>query len=145
MESSASSDNSDSEDVVCMPQFELPSVETFKPAIRNKALPLKVPSPFYREKEYQPKKSNRVLTSKENMEAIEEKQKMKEEEARKKAERKLARKKEKEERVKQKRCTGGNFTAKELELFQRRYDNGYDLINDDRYNQWLKVRDACIQ
>ena len=98
---SSSSDNSDSEDVVCMPQFELPSVETFKSAIRNKALPLKVPSPFYREKEYQPKKSNRVLTSKENMEAIEEKQKMKEEEARKKAERKLeheARKKKKKKK-----------------------------------------------
>ena len=36
-------------------------------------------------------------------------------------------------------CTGGNFTAKELELFQRRYDNGYDLTNDDRYNQWLSL------
>lgn len=40
VESSSSSDNSDSEDVVCMPQFELPSVETFEPPIHNKALPL---------------------------------------------------------------------------------------------------------
>ncbi len=30
------------------------------------------------------------------------------------------------------------FTAKELELFSKRFENGYDLTHDDRYNLWLK-------
>ena len=30
------------------------------------------------------------------------------------------------------------FTAKELELFTTRFENGFDLTHDDRYNLWLK-------
>ena len=143
---SPSSSTDSSEEVVHMPQFESP---VFKTAIRNKAIPtLKVPVPLYKEKD-QPIKSRRVLTSKENLEAMEQKQKLKEEEIKIKAERKLqreAKKREKQERAKQKKtktkCDSGDFSPTELELFQRRFDNGYDLKTDDRYNQWLKARDA---
>ena len=31
-----------------------------------------------------------------------------------------------------------SFSCEELELFQRRYENGYDLTHDVRYNLWLK-------
>ena len=30
------------------------------------------------------------------------------------------------------------FTADEEELFARRYENGYNLTHDSRYNQWLE-------
>ena len=33
--------------------------------------------------------------------------------------------------------TGETFTMAELALFKRRYENGYDLKTDSRYNQWL--------
>ena len=29
------------------------------------------------------------------------------------------------------------YTEKKLELFQKRYENGYDLLHDDRYNAWV--------
>ncbi len=34
------------------------------------------------------------------------------------------------------------FTAKERECFQQRYEEGYDLTHDERYNEWLKQHDA---
>ncbi len=33
---------------------------------------------------------------------------------------------------------GPDFTEGEIKLFERRYENGYDLEGDDRYNYWLK-------
>ena len=30
-----------------------------------------------------------------------------------------------------------DFTEKEWTIFTRRYENGYDLQGDDRYNPWL--------
>jgi hypothetical protein len=32
------------------------------------------------------------------------------------------------------------FTEDELSLFERRYENGYDLKGDSRYNLWLKLK-----
>lgn len=32
------------------------------------------------------------------------------------------------------------FTEKELQLFETRFENGYDLTTDDRYNAWLKTK-----
>ena len=29
------------------------------------------------------------------------------------------------------------FTVEEIEKFQRRFENGYDIVTDERYNQWL--------
>jgi hypothetical protein len=31
------------------------------------------------------------------------------------------------------------FSAEELEKFECRYENGYDLITDERYNRWLRM------
>ena len=32
------------------------------------------------------------------------------------------------------------FTEAEEILFQKRFEEGYDLTNDDRYNTWLKLQ-----
>lgn len=32
-----------------------------------------------------------------------------------------------------------NFTEQEMKKFTTRYENGYDLKSDERYNLWLKV------
>ena len=32
-----------------------------------------------------------------------------------------------------------NFTAQEMKKFTTRYENGYNLKCDERYNAWLKV------
>ena len=34
------------------------------------------------------------------------------------------------------------FTSAERECYERRYEEGYDLTQDDRYNQWLRVHYA---
>ena len=31
------------------------------------------------------------------------------------------------------------FTDKEIKQFEARYENGFDLVSDDRYNQWLTL------
>jgi hypothetical protein len=42
------------------------------------------------------------------------------------------------------------FTLEGQELFKRRYENGYDLTNDQKYNQWLRCyhpgrdQSACV-
>ena len=30
------------------------------------------------------------------------------------------------------------FSSEELKKFEKRFDNGYDLQHDERYNLWLK-------
>ena len=32
-----------------------------------------------------------------------------------------------------------SFTKAELEKFTKRYENGYDLLIDKRYNKWLEL------
>uniref|UniRef100_A0A1X7UI85 Uncharacterized protein n=1 Tax=Amphimedon queenslandica TaxID=400682 RepID=A0A1X7UI85_AMPQE len=34
--------------------------------------------------------------------------------------------------------TGDEFSAEEMQLFRKRFDNGYDLEHDVRYNEWKK-------
>ena len=112
-----------------MPQFESP---VFKTAIRNKAIPtLKVPVPLYKEKD-QPIKSRHVLTSKENLEAMEQKQKLKEEEIKIKAERKLqreAKKREKQERELSRRKPRQNVIVEISHLQNLNFSRG-DLTMD---------------
>lgn len=148
----SSQSDSSSEDFVQMPPFE-PNKFTpnkVKPAVRRKQLSLELPSPVYKEKIHQPKQSNRVLTSLENMRALEEKERKKEAEAKEKAEkrrqRELKRIEKQQTKAKKKKpkknCNDvPPFSPDELELFERRFENGYDLDIDDRYNQWLKRRD----
>lgn len=145
------SDSSEEEetDRVEMPKFESITItpdNAVKPAIRKNALSLRIPSPLYKEKTHQPKQSNRVLTSLENMRAMEEKQRKKEEEAKKKEEKRLQREKKKSQKKNPKKRTGtkygAHFSASEIELFERRLENGYDLTTDSRYNQWLEQCDG---
>ncbi len=35
-----------------------------------------------------------------------------------------------------------SFTAEEEAKFAKRFENGYDLVHDTRYNHWLSVRHA---
>ena len=129
------------------------------------------------------KSCGRVLTSVENLKAIEEKERLKKEKEKQKEERKQRieqKKKEKAEQAEKRRknieakklerlneakCTRGpgqrktvrserdgkyvsesdktqrmTFTEDEIKLFERRFENGYDLKNDERYNTWLKTR-----
>ena len=37
-----------------------------------------------------------------------------------------------------------SFSSEELKKFQKRFDNGYDLQHDKRYNLWLKLHGASI-
>lgn len=37
-----------------------------------------------------------------------------------------------------------NFTEEEEELFQRRYENGYDLKHDEHYNEWISLNHPSI-
>ena len=111
---------------------------------------------------HQPKKSSRVLTSEENLRLLKEKEKKKTEEAEKKRKKKEEQDKKKEENAKKKKkeedakkkdqtekeadaivrskldCP--DFTEEELILFKQRYDNGYDLLHDERYNLWVKLK-----
>ena len=42
------------------------------------------------------------------------------------------------------------FAEEELQLFQRRYEEGFDICDDERYNHWLRVHhpemlhDECV-
>ena len=82
--SSSSPASGSTEDLVQMPEFESSSEDdkVIMPAPHS-ALGLKIPPPLYKTKQHQVKKSARVLTSRENREALEEKQKKKEEEMQK--------------------------------------------------------------
>lgn len=31
------------------------------------------------------------------------------------------------------------FTAQEIQLFEKRYENNYDLVHDARYNHWKLI------
>jgi hypothetical protein len=119
-----------------------------------------------------------VLTSVENIRAMEKKEREKKEKARLKEERKRDMEKKRKERAKlaaekkqrieakkierariqkersqlqnrkktAKRLTHEkehhySFTEEEIKLYERRFENGYDLKTDERYNAWLKGRD----
>ena len=89
-ESSVSSSGEDGSDMtVLMPEFEASSPDVFMPAVCTRALHLEYPSPVFQQMKHQPKMSCHVLTSKENLDAIEEKQGKKEETLKQKVEKKL--------------------------------------------------------
>ena len=35
------------------------------------------------------------------------------------------------------------FSVEEFSLFTKRFDNGYDLKTDERYNLWLSIAHPC--
>ena len=114
-----------------------------------------------------PKSCGRVLTSVENLKAMEEKERAKKDKIKQQEERKRRmeqRRKEKVEQAEEKRKNSEakkqkqmsnptprkaqrsqkaaqlSFTVDEVKWFERRFENGYDLKNDERYNAWLKTR-----
>ena len=40
--------------------------------------------------------------------------------------------------TKDNQCEDKTFTAKEITLFKTRFEEGYDITDDERYNEWLK-------
>ena len=34
------------------------------------------------------------------------------------------------------------FTSEEIQLFEKRYENGYDLTHDTQYNKWKDLHEA---
>ena len=40
--------------------------------------------------------------------------------------------------TKDNQCEDKIFTAKEITLFKTRFEEGYDITDDERYNEWLK-------
>ena len=93
------------------------------------------------------KSSGRVLTSLENMKLMEAKEKEKAEKERLKLERQEKKEAKKSARAKKKVKPSAKqtpaietFTPDEIKLFTQRFDNGYDLKHDERYNMWLKEK-----
>ncbi len=99
-----------------------------------------------------------VLTSLDNIEKMEVKEKEKEEKQRQKEERARIRQQKKLDKEKSKKSKEQskkskeqskkskavikkeNFTIKELQLFEKRFQNGYDLETDERYNLWREQK-----
>ena len=90
---------------------------------------LQIPAPTVVDPPRVQEKSSRVLTGAENMKILKRKEEEKEEKARVQAEKKALRELKKAAKKAQ-------FTDKEIELFERRYENGYDLNDDVQYNKW---------
>ena len=85
----------------------------------------------------------KVLTSTENLKLIEKKEREKREKIDLKESRRREREARREEKIqekekkKQKIDASMKFTPQEVELFERRHENGYDLTIDSRYMLWL--------
>ena len=106
---------------------------------------LKTPVPPSKPNPDKTKSCGRVLTSLENirkMEAAElekkEKDRLKEERKAKRALKKKSKHQVKKDKEGVSKAVETEFTAEELKLFERRFENGYDLTTDKRYNLWLK-------
>uniref|UniRef100_A0A1X7UZB3 Uncharacterized protein n=1 Tax=Amphimedon queenslandica TaxID=400682 RepID=A0A1X7UZB3_AMPQE len=97
-------------------------------------------------------KESRVLTNDENLKRMEEKEREREAIAKEKARKKELREQKKVDKANSKKkrvindksdnkadpVTGDAFSAEEMHLFRKRFDNGYDLEHDARYNEWKK-------
>ena len=135
-----------------LPDSPLPDV--YQPALKHSSLDrfLDCPDPPQRRPAVNEQHSVRVLTSSENLKRMEEKEKEKQRKAREKEEqnrdkrRKLLRNSRnsntKGQRglvLKKKTSSRITFSEQELAKFTRRYENGYDIATDERYNAWLRI------
>ena len=116
-----------------------PVSDKYVPAEKHAPLASYLDSPNYRRIAVTHTKSSiRVLTSAENLQRIEHKEKEKQAKQQEKEER--ARRREERRGLQkgqgsQKRVAP--FSVEELVMFNTRYENGYDLSTDSRYNEWL--------
>ena len=99
---------------------------------------LKLPFPASKAQPKKTKSCGSLLTSQSNLEQLKLKEKEKEEKRRVPEEKRLEREQRKIEKANLKKGKA-DFTPKEIELFTTRFDNGYDLKHDTRYNLWLKI------
>ena len=136
-----------------LPDSPLPDV--YQPALKHSSIDcfLDCPDPPQRRPAVNDEHSIRVLTSSENLKRMEEKEKEKQRKAREKEERakqrqakKALKEQQKQQQQRPKRVCPQKkassritFSEEELAKFTRRYENGYDIATDERYNAWLQI------
>ena len=136
-----------------LPDSPLPDV--YQPALKHSSIDcfLDCPDPTQRRPAVNEQHSIRVLTSSENLKKMEEKEKEKQRKAREKEERakqrqakKALKEQQKQQQQRPKRVCPQKkassritFSEEELAKFTRRYENGYDIATDERYNAWLQI------
>ncbi len=134
-----------------------PLPECYQPVIRHSSIDQFLASPVLPQRRPISTEigSRRVLTSSENLMRIELKEKEKQRKAQEKEERAKLREAKK---AQQERTKGGarkqqrpqakkssntsksiTFSDSEVAKFNQRYENGYDITTDERYNLWLNV------
>ena len=131
-----------------------PFPRSYQPALKQSSLAqfLDCPDPPEQRPVVSNKSSLRVLTSAENLKRIEGKENQKKRKACEKEERakqRETRKLQKEQKSAGRKPTGrqkkgqthtdASFTDSELSKFSTRYENGYDITTDERYNLWLET------
>ena len=126
-----------------------PLPRSYQPALKQSSLAqfLDCPDPPEQRPVASSKSSLRVLTSAENLKRIEGKENQKKRKACEKEER--AKQRETRKLQKEQKCAGrkptgrqkkgqthtdASFTDSELSKFSTRYENGYDITTDKRYN-----------
>ena len=101
---------------------------------------LKLPVPASKAQPKKTKSCGSLLTSRSNLKQLELKEKEKEEKKRVQKEKQLEREQKKlAKKTKLKKVYTSNFTRKEEELFATRFENGFDLKHDLRYNLWVEI------
>ena len=124
--------------------IDSPLPTSYHPAVKYSAIGnyFDCPSPPQRRPAVE-KSSLRVLTSYENLKRIEQKEKEKLIRLREKEERKRMREEKKKMPKGQKvlksqiQTCSLIFSDNEMTKFSERYENGYDIASDERYNMWL--------
>ena len=124
------------------------SPEQYRPMKRNTTMSYFLPTPTptaAKGSVLSKNRSSRVLTSAENLKRLEEKEREKERKAQEKEER--SRKRESKKQVRHDLSTrpvpelgiSEPFSQSEHEKFSHRYENGFDIATDPRYNAWLNA------
>jgi len=141
------------------PLPDSPLSDSYQPALKHSSIQhfLDCPDPPRRHPVINEQHSLRVLTSSENLKRVEEKEKEKQKKAREKEERAKMReikKALKEQQKRQKQPKGKprkngpqgevssssiTFSQNEMTKFAHRFENGYDITTDERYNAWLGI------
>ena len=128
---------------------------SYLPAVKHRYMDqfLDCPEPPQRPPVVTKKSSLRVLTSSENLKRIEDKEKEKQRKAQEKEERaklreakrlskerqKCVRTKPKKQQPQDRQGKSTTFSESETAKFVQRFENGYDINTDERYNLWLEI------
>ena len=121
--------------------LDSPVPDAYVPAGKHAPLAGLLDSPDYQHRPTVTRTNSiRVLTSAENLQRIEEKEQEKQAKIKEKEER-LRRREERRRLQKSQKLQKSYlpFSEEELVRFSTRYENGYDITTDERYNEWLAV------